>query len=384
MSAPALPPSIPYLYHLYVYPNEECNLACKHCWITAKLATTVRSRKVSSADYVRLVDQALPLGLGIIAISGGEALMSKDEVLALIEYAGSKGVAVRIETNGTLIDDRTAAVLAKARAQCSVSIDGATAESHERMRKVPGCFDETMRGLEVLRKHNVSTEIIMSVSSENIGDLYGVACIAATMPRGHIKINPIVPSGRGKMLERKGERLRMTPLYEWIKTLERERHKYPVPIIISAEPAFRSLADIKHGLASGDRCGFKNLLGILASGEISFCGMGYKARQYVFGNVFDLDLADLWINHPVLNEVRRQVPDKLEGICGNCVMRATCQGACRASAYEFFRSITAPSPGCQQLYEEGHFPKTRMIDPDKDCRYTAPQMSLPVVNSVVH
>lgn len=55
------------------YPNEECNLACKHCWITAKLATTVRSRKVSSADYVRLVDQALPLGLGIIAISGGEA-----------------------------------------------------------------------------------------------------------------------------------------------------------------------------------------------------------------------------------------------------------------------------------------------------------------------
>jgi SynChlorMet cassette radical SAM/SPASM protein ScmF len=381
MSALASSPAVPDLYHLYVYPNEECNLACKHCWITAKLAKTVSSRKVSADDYIRLVDQAVPLGLGIVAISGGEALMSKDEVLALIEHAAEKRVAARVETNGTLIDDRTAAVLAKARAQCSVSIDGSTAQHHERMRNVPGCFEETMHGLEILRRHKVKTEIVMSVSSENVDDLYGVATLAATMPGGHLKINPIVASGRGKMLERKGELMRMTELYEWIRTLERERSRYPVPIIISAEPAFRSLGDIRRRYVNGDRCGFRNLLGILASGEISFCGMGYKAPAYLFGNVFDTDLADLWRNHPVLNEVRRQVPDQLEGICGNCVMSATCQGACRASAYELYRSITAPSPGCQQLYEEGHFPKTRMIDPEKNCSYTpARPVALPVLN----
>jgi SynChlorMet cassette radical SAM/SPASM protein ScmF len=372
--------SVPRLYHLYVYPNEECNLACKHCWITAKLAKTVKSRRVCSEDYIRLVDQALPLGLGLIAISGGEALMSKDEVLTLIEYAGSKGVSTRIETNGTLLDDRSAKVLAKARTQCSVSLDGATKATHERMRLVPGCFEETMRGLEILRQYDVTTEIIMSVSTENFHELGAVTEIAATMPRGHVKINPILPSGRGRQLDRKGERMSMGELYAWIRTLEQERSKYAVPIIISAEPAFRSLHDIKQGLAKGDRCGFLNLLGILASGEISFCGMGYKAKNYVFGNVFESSLADIWMNHPTLNEVRRSIPEALEGICSNCVMRTTCQGACRASAYERFGSITAPTPGCQQLYDEGLFPRTRMVDPDRDSHYRPVQPTLSVLN----
>jgi integrase len=71
------------LYHVYVYPNEECNLACRHCWITAKLSPAVTSRKLTSEVYRRLVDEMIPPGLGLVAISGGEPLMSRDETLGL-------------------------------------------------------------------------------------------------------------------------------------------------------------------------------------------------------------------------------------------------------------------------------------------------------------
>lgn len=368
------------LFHLYVYPNEECNLACKHCWITAKLAHTVTSRQLSSDDYRRIVDEAIPLGLGLIAISGGEALMSREQTLAMIEHAGKKGVRTRIETNGTLVDDEVATIFKAARTQVSVSLDGSTAEIHERMRLVPGCFEETMRGLSILKKHNVPVEIIMSVCAENVDDLPNVARIAATMPRGRVKINPVLASGRGKKIKQKGLQMDPSQLYAWIQKLENERDKYAAPLIISAEPAFRSLRDIQLGLASGDRCGFLGLLGILANGNISFCGMGYKAHEYVFGNVANTHLSAIWNQHPVLDEIRHKIPDQLEGICSNCVLKKTCQGACRASAYETYGSITAPSPGCQGLYEAGAFPASRMINPARNCDYTPPSRSLPVLN----
>ena len=368
------------LYHLYVYPNEECNLACRHCWITAKLAPAVTSRKLNSDVYRRIVDELIPLGLALIAISGGEPLMSRDETLSLISYAGKHNVATRIETNGTLIDEEAAKIFKEARTQVSVSLDGSTPEVHERMRVIPGCYERTMRAFSILKQFDVPVEIIMSVWWENVADLANVAKIAAELPNGRVKINPVQAMGRGKKMEQKGQCMNATELFHWIRTLEQERDKYAAPLLITAEPAFRSLHDVQRGLASGDRCSFLNLLGILANGDVSFCGMGYKVPDYIFGNAIDTPIPAIWNQNPTLEEIRTKIPGQLEGICSNCVMKWTCQGACRANAYETFGSITAPSRGCQDLYEQGTFPKSRMIDPAKVCDYEPSAASLPVLN----
>lgn len=368
------------LYNLYIYTNEECNLACKHCWVTAKLSNEVRSKTVSFEMYKRFIEQAIPLGLGYVKISGGEAFLRRDDVLNTIKFTHEKKIATRIETNGTLIDEEVARTIADTKTAISISLDGATKEVHEAMRLVPGCFDESMKGIELLKKYDVPIEIIMSVYKDNEHDLINMIKLVSKIRRGRIKINPVLGSGRGQKMGGRGECLSASELYEFVKRVETEYIKYGVPILVSSEPAFHSLDYIVRQLVGGGKCGFKSLLGILSNGNISFCGMGYKAPQYVFGHVSDIDLAEVWREHPGLNEIREKVPAQLEGICGNCVLKSSCQGACRASAYETFGSITAPSSACQSLYDVGLFPKNRMINPNCDSSYTPKKKMLTVLN----
>ena len=370
----------PDLYNLYIYTNEECNLACKHCWVTAKLSTRVASTPVTLDMYRDFIRQAIPLGLGYVKITGGEAFLRRDDVLGLIKFTHENKIATRIETNGTLIDEEVARVVAQTRTAISISLDGSNAEVHEQMRLVPGCFEDTMRGIELLKKYGVPIEIIMSVCKENEHDLVNVIKLVSTIKRGRLKINPVLGSGRGGKMEKRGERLDSVELYDFVKRVENEYIHYGVPILVSSEPAFHSLDYIVKQLVGGGKCGFKSLLGILATGNISFCGMGYKAPQYLFGHVSDINLAEVWQEHPGLRDIREKVPAELEGICGNCVLKNTCQGACRANAYETYGSITAPSAACQGLYDAGRFPVNRMIDPDKDSSYRPKRAFLNVLN----
>jgi SynChlorMet cassette radical SAM/SPASM protein ScmF len=368
----------PVLHNVYIYANEECNLACKHCWITPTFSNTVKHRYVTFPMYRDFIDQAIPLGLAYVKISGGEALLSRSEVLELIRYTHKHNISTRIETNGTLIDEEVANTIAETKTSISISLDGSTAEIHEKMRLVPGCFEATMRGLRLLRERKVPLEIITSVYKDNVDDFPNIVKIAAKL-RARVKINPVLATGRGTKMDEKGERLSAVELYKFVKEIEETYYSSEIPVTVSSEPAFHSLDYVRTKRVSGGSCYFKSLLGILSTGDISFCGMGKKAPEYVFGHISDINLRSVWTSHPTLQTIRKKVPDQLEGICGNCLLKTTCQGACRASAFATYGSITAPSPGCQELYESGLFPKSRMIDPSKRCDYNGQKGALPVL-----
>lgn len=372
-----LPATAPKLHNLYVYTNEECNLACRHCWVTAARRHSVKDPKVSVQQYLDFVDEAIPLGLGFLMISGGEAMLRRDVVLALVEHAWRRGIKTRVETNGTLVDDEAADLFGRAGAQVSMSLDGSNAPLHEAMRMVPGCFDATVAALRRMAQYGSPVEIILSLYRRNLDDIDAMLDLIRSLelPNAWLKLNPVIPSGRGRFMEERGERLTAVELHRFIRDLETRYTDSDVPVYVTAEPAFHSLSYILKGRVQGGHCGFRGLLGLLADGSISFCGMGYQHSEYVFGHVGESDLKELWTSNANLLEVREQVPGHLEGVCANCVLRSTCQGACRSFAFDVYGSITAPSPGCQELYDSGVFPRTRLIDPDLDCSYPA----IPVV-----
>jgi len=364
MNVSALAPGIPPLTNIYLYTTDECNLACKHCWVMPRRHGQALRPSVSVALLRRVIEQALPLGLQFVKISGGEALLRRDDILELLELLDGLDLDVRLETNGTLVDEEVADVLQRTGTPVSISLDGATAEVHEDVRRVDGCFEETLRALGLLRDRGVPVELVFSMHRHNRPDLDGVLRIAETLPDSWVKINPIIASGRAVKMMQRGELLSAVELAELVEELEQREDELPVPVMVNAEPVFYSLRSIHNRRPGGGRCGFRHLLGILADGSVSFCGMGYKYSQYVFGRAEDVDLPELWNHHPVLAEVRSCIPESLEGVCGNCVFKWDCQGGCRSNAFDHQGSITAPTRNCQGLYEAGRFPRSRMIDPD--------------------
>lgn len=373
-------PSVPPLRSLYLYTTDECNLACKHCWITARRRRSSERPTVPVSLYRTVIEQAMALGLRYVKISGGEALLRRADILELLELTHKFELATRLETNGTLIDVEVANVLQRTRTAVSISLDGSTAKLHEAIRLIPGCFDQTEAALSLLRERGVPVEIILALHRGNREDLDGILRIASGLNGSNLKINPIIASGRARMMEQRGELLTVAELWKFLREVEDRYRASPVPISVTSEPAFYDLDSIRRARPGGGRCGFKNLLGILADGSVSFCGMGYRYSQYVLGKLEEVDLADLWRDHPVLAEIRRVIPDQLEGICSNCILKRTCQGACRSNAFDLYGSITAPSPHCQELYEEGLFPRSRTIDPHLDTPYSAYKAILPLVS----
>ncbi len=357
------------LHNLYVYMCEECNLACRHCWQSANRTPRTQTKPVSVDTCRMVIDEAIPLGLGYVKISGGEPLLRKADVIELIEHTHGRRVSTRLETNGTLIDDEVADAISRCRVATSVSLDGATASTHEKLRLTRGCFDQTITALARLQSRGVRTELVFSLHRDNQEDLPGVVALAARFGCSGVKINPVISSGRASQMNTRGALLSATELLEFVRQVERTYCGRSPRVSVSTAPAFHSLRSTCAGQSAGGHCSFKHLLGILADGRVSFCGMGYRSRDYIFARAADARLDEVWNDHPQLDVMRKQLPQSLEGVCGNCVARSSCQGGCRAEAYEVYGSLMAPSPSCQQLYDAGLFPNQRLVAARQDCSY---------------
>jgi radical SAM protein with 4Fe4S-binding SPASM domain len=130
-------------------------------------------------------------------------------------------------------------------------------------------------------------------------------------------------------------------------------------IIFDLPAAFRSIEDIKHrGL---NNCRVLNILGILANGDFSICGIGQTVAELRMGNLSQDSIVEVWHHHPVLKELRQSLTGKLKGACGGCIFKFQCLGSCRANAYFLTKDLCAPYFLCQEYFESGLFPSSRYI-----------------------
>jgi len=90
------------LKQVYFYLTEGCNLACRHCWLSPKL----QSEKITYPSleielFKSIVEQAKPLGLTAVKLTGGEPLMHP-RIHDILEIIKTQDLSLCIETNGVL------------------------------------------------------------------------------------------------------------------------------------------------------------------------------------------------------------------------------------------------------------------------------------------
>lgn len=288
--------------------------------------------------------------------------MRKD-ILDLIDFLSSNDITVDIETNGTLLNEEIVERLNDSSVnQVSVSLDGASEKSHESIRKVAGCYQKTLDGLSLLTKSDIGTQIIMSLYGGNISDIEKLADIANSMKVGSLKINPIMPTGHGKDFFTNEKNLPVEELLSIDRWIEEELSlKYDtIDIYFDIPTGLKSLKSITSSQLY--ECNILNIIGILADGGISLCGIGQTETDLVMGNIIKDDIRNVWQNHHQLKRLRKELPENLEGICSQCIFKFRCLGACRASAYSLTGNLNSSFFLCDEAYKNGIFPKSRMIN----------------------
>jgi radical SAM protein with 4Fe4S-binding SPASM domain len=98
------------------------------------------------------------------------------------------------------------------------------------------------------------------------------------------------------------------------------------------------LADFIGGCGAG-----RFYMSLEPNGDIFPCVFFPHTEVVRVGNLFKDDFEKLWRHSELFWKIRDK--DKLKDNCGSCQYRYTC-GGCRARAYNYFKDILAPDPGC--------------------------------------
>lgn len=359
----ALPEGVPALTTFYLYLTDGCNLRCRHCWITP----TFVNGEPSPGTYLPLellkqaVAEARPLGLRAAKLTGGEPTLHP-QFVEIADYLSAEGLSLTMETNGTRIDEALARHLKQQTnlSFVSVSLDGATAASHDSFRGVMGSFDAAERGIRALIAAGYKPQLIMSPHRGNIGEVEAVVQLAVELGAGSVKFNPVTASGRGIGMHERGEALEFEEIMDLAHFVRGElQDRTPIKLLISTPLALYTVKELLREGQPG-MCHVRHILGILGSGEMALCGIGRNVPELCFGRLGETSVAEAWMHHPVLRELRQELDGDYPGVCGDCIHAKRCLTYCVAQNYLDSGRLVAPAALCKEATDRGLLPRSRM------------------------
>ncbi|MDJ0896711.1 MAG: radical SAM protein [Alphaproteobacteria bacterium] len=156
------------LRFLWLELTHKCNLACRHCYVSANSEQPLYDR-MTARHWRSVLAQAGDLGCKQVQFIGGEPVL-------LPELDNLVGVArdhdyelIEVYTNATGITARRAAHFAENSVRVACSFYSADAATHDRITRKAGSHLQTMRSLDRLLGHGVPIRVGFIEMAENRG-----------------------------------------------------------------------------------------------------------------------------------------------------------------------------------------------------------------------
>lgn len=168
---------------LVLQPTPFCNIACDYCYLAERDARRRMPLEVVEAavENVRASGMLGP-SLGVVWHAGEPLAVPRafyEAAFAAVEKRIPPSVALShsIQTNGTLVDDRWAALFAGRGVRVGVSLDGPARvhDAHRRTRDGKPTHERVMRGIDALRRHGVAFHAIAVVTEASLDHADAIA-----------------------------------------------------------------------------------------------------------------------------------------------------------------------------------------------------------------
>lgn len=150
-------------HNIFLYVTERCQLRCGHCYMGDRLE---RGLKLSLEKAKQIIVNCRKLGAEYITFLGGEPTLHPD-LPEMIDFANELGFKqVMIDSNGLLIH-RIKKIPPKQLYYITVSLDGATEESHDKVRG-EGNFKKTVSAIKELVASGYRVRINCTIFQFNV------------------------------------------------------------------------------------------------------------------------------------------------------------------------------------------------------------------------
>ncbi|HHD11846.1 MAG TPA: heme b synthase [Deltaproteobacteria bacterium] len=329
--------------------TRSCNLDCIHCRAAARFGPY--PNELTTEECLKFLDDVASFSSPIIIMTGGEPML-RDDIWDIARHGTELGLRMVMAPCGFLVTEEAARkMLEVGIKRVSFSIDGATAETHDNFRRVPGSFDSVIKAIENCKKVGLEFQVNTTISKHNIDELPQI--LELVIKLGAKAHHPflLVPTGRGANLKH----LEIPP-EEYERTLEwfyQMRDKVPIQFKPTCAPHYyrifrqgekkkgRTVTKETHGLdAMSKGCmGGQTFAFVSHVGKVQICGF----LEVECGDIRKEPFSKIWHTSKVFQEMRAW--DDYKGRCGYCEFRSVC-GGCRARAYAFTGDYMEEEPFC--------------------------------------
>ena len=189
-----------YIPHLIAWEvTRSCDLNCIHC--RANAHNKKYENEFTTEECFKLLDNISSFAKPIIILTGGEPMMRKD-IFEITEYGTKKGLRMVMAPCGILVTEENAKKMLDAGIKrISLSIDGATPESHDSFRRVEGAFEMVLKAAENAKKAGLEFQINTTVTKHNFKEIEKILDLAVKL--GAVSFHPflLVPTGRASNMK---------------------------------------------------------------------------------------------------------------------------------------------------------------------------------------
>lgn len=344
--------------------TKTCNLECVHCYADAEIRRF--NGELSTEEAEAMIRDLASINVPALLISGGEPFVRPD-VLHLAEYAMSLGVRVTFSTNGTLIDEKRAAHIAKIGVTyVGISIDGGE-ERHDRFRGRKGAFRDALRGIRNCRAAGIRVGVRFTVTKDNVGDIDEIFRLVEQEDIGRLCLYHLVYSGRGAYLanidlEVEEKRALMNKLIDRVDGWNREQRPVEVMTVDNhADAPYIYLRLREHDAERAEYAmslmrnngGNRSGVAIGCIDSFGFVHPDQFSSHITVGSIRQRKFSEIWSDpdQPLLAGLRTR-KTRLQGRCATCKWLPMCNGNFRARAEAATGNYWQSDPGCYLLDEE--------------------------------
>ena len=299
--------------------THHCNFRCRHCFIPDFNAPD----RLSTERVLTLLDELVEMGTLSLTLTGGELLLRPDW-LPIARRARRLGFALRLFTNGALIDEDSAAAIQALNAVVEISLHAMREEIFEKITGCKGSFKKTLSGIELLRRRNVEVVLKTTIQLENRSEIAAVAAYAAEVGAIHQVYGTILPKKDGD------------PGPIALRLPQNELKGLLLPVV-GEGPSLDRQAPLC--AAASRYCAINSAGDVLACNVLPGSG----------GNLRNRSFRDIWEGSPWLNRIR-EIRAKDLHTCNTCDKLSYC-GRCHAQALLEHGDLYGPSSHARERAE---------------------------------
>lgn len=171
--------------------TNKCNLRCKHC---LPMSGPPRPGELTTKEAIAALETFHAAGASKVFFTGGEPFSRKDLPI-LLERTVALGMRASVITNATHLRGEILGTLKRLGVQLGISLDGADEITNDAIRGEGSCR-QAIEALEQCRNEGISTNLYVTVTVANVGQLEAFARLAKEQGCRGAHFNEVTIAGR--------------------------------------------------------------------------------------------------------------------------------------------------------------------------------------------